>query len=363
MNIEKLNSEMIEPLVIGGSILGGGGGGAIAAGLELGKLAFDVGMPKIISIDELNEDDLIVTVSAVGAPAAENQFILPIDYVEAVKLVSEMTNKAPKALITNENGGLATINGLFQSAITGIPILDISCNGRAHPTGVMGSMSLNTLPNYVSIQAAVGGEPETKYRISQVLKGNLDTTSKLVRQSSVLAGGLVAVARNPVTKSYLKNNGALNAISHAYEVGIAHTSSEKPLEKIEKVVETLSGEILARGVVKDLEFKTVNGFDLGSVIIKTKEEEFKLTIWNEYITCENSEEKRVSTFPDLIMTFDPITGMPVTSSELKDEMELIVIHVNKKHLKLGSGMLLRSNYETVESVLKKDVIKYIEEIF
>lgn len=363
MYIEELNSNMIEPLVIGGSILGGGGGGAIEEGLKLGKLAFDVGIPKIISIDDLNEDDLVVTVSAVGAPAAKNQFVLPMDYVDAIQLAGDMTKKSPKALITNENGGLATINGFFQSAITGIPIVDASCNGRAHPTGVMGSMSLNTVSGYTSVQAAVGGKPGTAYRISQVLEGDLESTSKLVRQMSVLAGGFVAVARNPVTKEYLKANGAINAISHAYEVGIAHTSGKSPTEKIKNVAESLRGSVLVQGTVKDLKFQTIDGFDLGNVVINDKEEDFELTIWNEYITCENANKGRISTFPDLIMTFDTNTGMPITSAELAIGKELTVIHSDKKNLKLGSGMLLKSNYEVVEKVLKKDVIKYIEEIF
>lgn len=363
MNIEELKPEMIEPLVIGGSILGGGGGGAIDEGLKLGKLAFDVGIPKIISIDDLEEEDLVVTVSAVGAPAAKNQFVLPMDYVDAIKLVDNMTKKAPQAMITNENGGLATINGFFQSAITGIPILDVSCNGRAHPTGVMGSMSLNAVLDYNSVQAAVGGRPGTPYRISQVLKGNLDSTSKLVRQMSVLAGGFVAVARNPVTKKYLQMNGAVNAISHAYAVGVAHTSGKSPTEKIKNVVDTLNGNILVQGTIKCLKFKTIDGFDLGEVIISDEKDDFELTIWNEYITCENSEKQRISTFPDLIMTFDTDTGMPVTSAELEKGRKITVIYSDKKNLKLGSGMLLKSNYKVLEDVLKKDVIKYIEKIF
>src|SRR5690625_1368865 len=128
MNIKQLHAEMVEPLVIGGSILGGGGGGSISEGMKLGRLAFNVGIPKIVNLEELHDDDIVVTVSAVGAPSAENQFVLPMDYVEAVTLAGEMAGEEPRALITNENGGLATINGLFQSAITGIPILDVACN-------------------------------------------------------------------------------------------------------------------------------------------------------------------------------------------------------------------------------------------
>lgn len=44
------------------------------------------------------------------------------------------------------------VNGRFQSAVTGIPVVNSACDGRAHPTGVMGSMDLESDPEYHSIQ-------------------------------------------------------------------------------------------------------------------------------------------------------------------------------------------------------------------
>ncbi|MCG1009703.1 DUF917 family protein [Salinicoccus sp. ID82-1] len=363
MSINELRPEMVEPLVVGGSILGGGGGGAIDEGLKMGALAFEVGQPSLMTLDELEDDDMIITVSAVGAPAAKDQFVQPLDYVETIELIEKVTGKKPKAMITNENGGIATINGFFQSAVTGIPILDVSCNGRAHPTGVMGSMQLNIIEDYESFQTAVGGRPGTDFRLSQTIQGSLDTASKLVRQASISAGGFVAVARNPVTKNYLASNGAVNALSQAYDVGVAHQYGNSSAEKIDKVVEVLKGKIVCKGAVESLVFETVDGFDLGKVVINSGEEKFELTIWNEYMTCENDSGKRLATFPDLLMTFESESGDPITSAQLRNGQELTVIYTSRDNLILGSGMRLKSNYEVVEQILDKEILKYIGDVF
>ncbi|EHS58355.1 S-methyl thiohydantoin desulfurase domain-containing protein, partial [Paenibacillus sp. Aloe-11] len=116
--------------------------------------------PLLVPIDHFADDDLFVTVAVVGAPAAPDKYVKPVHYIKALDMVSSMTGKGVRALHTNENGGETTINGWFQSALTGIPVVDFACNGRAHPTGTMGSMNLTELPNYVSHQAAVGGRGE-----------------------------------------------------------------------------------------------------------------------------------------------------------------------------------------------------------
>jgi hypothetical protein len=162
---------------------------------------------------------LVITVSAVGAPAAEEQYVQPIDYVQSVRNLAKYMGGLPKAMITNENWGSATINGLLQSVILDIPVLDAPCNGRAHPTGVMGSMGLNNQASYTSIQTAVGDQPDTEKRISQVIDGSINASSKVIRNAAVEAGGLVAVARNPVPVSYRRENAAIGAISQALEIG------------------------------------------------------------------------------------------------------------------------------------------------
>ena len=95
------------------------------------------------------------------------------------------------AFITNECGG-SIFNGWVPAAILGLSLVDAPCNGRAHPTGLMGSMGLHRIKDYISVQSAVGGNPEIGKHLEAVFKGALESTSSLVRQCAVCAGGLVA---------------------------------------------------------------------------------------------------------------------------------------------------------------------------
>ncbi|REJ38008.1 MAG: hypothetical protein DIU84_02210, partial [Bacillota bacterium] len=73
----RLSREQVRHAVLGGALLGGGGGGTIAEGTELAELAFGVGTPRLMRLDDLKDDDVVVTVSSVGAPAAEDQYVKP----------------------------------------------------------------------------------------------------------------------------------------------------------------------------------------------------------------------------------------------------------------------------------------------
>jgi len=52
-------------------------------GDNLGKLALEVGTPILLEPDELPNEASLVTVSAVGAPAAKDQYLKPVHYVKA----------------------------------------------------------------------------------------------------------------------------------------------------------------------------------------------------------------------------------------------------------------------------------------
>lgn len=347
----KLDKKMVEYAVYGGAVLGGGGGGWIEDGLQIGNLALEIAEPQLYTVDELQDDDLLVTVSLVGAPAAKDKFVKPIQYARALELLSQKIGKPIQGIITNENGAGTTVNGWFQSAITGIPVIDIPCNGRAHPTGSMGSMNLSELPDYVSHQAAVGGKGTNFMELS--LSGSLDKISTLVRQASVEAGGLVAVARNPVTVAYAKANGAAGAIQQAIEVGEAllnHVGESA----IDAVVQKLGGQVVTEGIVTDFKLETVGGFDVGTVIIN---DSYELTFWNEYMTIEKNGE-RFATFPDLIMTLDAKTAEPIVSAAMEKGKSIAVIAAPKERLILSSTMRNKKLLKPVENIINKSILPY-----
>lgn len=351
-----LNKEILKYAIIGGAILGGGGGGSMESGTDVAQEAFKYGNPKLISIDEIPEDTIIITASAVGAPAALHKYITPEDYVKTIELFQNITGLKVGGIITNENGGNATINGWIQSAKLNIPLIDAPCNGRAHPTGTMGSMGLNNLRDYTAYQVAIGGNPNKEMYIQAFFKGTIESTSKLVRQTSIAAGGLVVVARNPVDARYVKKNGAVGGITHAINTGkVFYNGLENSQEKaIEEVCEFLKGEVVIKGSIDELQLNTTGGFDVGTVKIKN----YELTFWNEYMTLQRDKE-RIATFPDLIMTFDLTTGIPVTSAEIKKGQNIAVIKVDKENLCLGQGMREEKLIKEIEPIIGKEILKYV----
>ncbi|MDA8216318.1 MAG: DUF917 family protein, partial [Dehalococcoidales bacterium] len=309
---------------------------------------------------------ILVTASAVGAPAAKEAYALPTYYIKAVALLAKYGDAKVEGLITNESGGLATVNGWLQSAALGVPVVDAPCNGRAHPTGVMGSLGLHKNAGYVATQTAVGGNPETGRYVEIFVRGALDKTAALVRQAAVQAGGMVAVARNPVTAAYARDNAAPGAVKQAIAIGRAMRAKQGagPLAMIEAVCEELHAEIVARGEITDVQLETKGGFDVGTVVVKTAgQQRVELAFWNEYVSLEVAEgaqpATRVGTFPDLMATFDLATGLPVSSAQVVVGEQIAVVRAPRERLILGAGMRDPDLARAIEEATGKAVVKYV----
>ena len=74
----------------------------------------------------------------------------------------------------------------------------------------------------------------------------------------------------------------------------------------------------------------------------------------------DKDGQRISTFPNLIMTIDANTGVPVTTAMLKKGMEVYVITTDKKNLCLSPTMYEPELLQTVEDIVKKEIVKYLE---
>lgn len=348
--------ELVEALAVGGSVLGGGGGGSLEEGLKLGKLALEVGDPEVVPLDELDPDVTVVTVAAVGAPAAKDRYVKPMDYVNAVRIIAEVLERPIFALITNEMGGMASLNGLIQSAVLGLPVVDAPGNGRAHPLSTMGAMGLDKLPDYVAVQSACGGDPACGKYVELLVRGDLRRCSALVREASIQAGGIVAVARNPVSASYLMKHAAVGAMEQAISLGKAVLQAESQGRSVEeKVAQHLGGEVVVQGRVTHLELTTQGGFDLGVVRV---EREYELVFWNEYMLLEAAGE-RLYTFPDLITTFDTDRHRPVTSAEIEQGMKVAIVAARKERLILGQGMRDAELFRQVEENIGRPIVRYV----
>lgn len=358
MSKTKIDKDLLEAAVVGGSFYGGGGGGSPDTGREMGALALSLGDPHIVEIDDLPPDAMLLTVSAVGAPAGTGRHAKAYHYLRAVEIFLKYSGIKADGFIANECGGLATVNGWIQSAAFGLPVVDAPCNGRAHPTGVMGSMGLHAVPDYVSMQAAAGGSLEDGAYVETFVAGSIDKVSNVIRQSAVQAGGLVGVARNPVKASFARENAAVGALEKCVLLGRAMLNARKvsPIRMVERAAEVARGDVVCTGTIALKRLETRGGFDVGEVLV---EGGYELSFWNEYMTLEKTGSgrpaSRLAAFPDLIVTLDLSTGLPVSSAEVREGQEIAVVAVPQENLVLGAGCKDKALYPMIEQVTGKKI--------
>jgi uncharacterized protein len=348
--MRELDHHAVDAAVAGGSVLAAGGGGWVDHGYLVGRTAVSYGAPRLATLDEIADEAMIATVSAIGAPAATDWEMRPGDYVRALRLLLDALGQPVLGTITAQNGSSTTCNGWIQSAVLGTLVIDAAGDGRAHPTGKMGSMGLAADPDYLTVQAAAGGNRGQNRYLEVTTRGPVRHTAEVLRTAAVASGGFIAAARNPLPASYVREHGAVGAISFALELGEAMLAAEAkgPAAVVEAITGSLGGRIAGRGTVRAKRLRTTGGFDIGTLEVA----ELELGFVNEYMTVEAAGE-RLATFPDVIATLSARDGRPVSIADVADGDEVVVLAVDKSRVPLGAGVKEPSVYPEVEEMLGK----------
>ena len=350
----ELTRENGKQMLLGGWFLGGGGGGLPQGGEQALELALQTGPVRFVSLDELPEDALLVTASLVGSPASPDSCVAEHHYRRVYDSFCAADPRSIAAFVTNETGGHSITNGWMAAALTGRPMVDAACNGRAHPTGVMGAMGLHALEGYRSLQTAAGGKGPSE--IALTVSGTVEQTSAAVRHAATLAGGYVTVLRNPATAGYFREHAAVGCISQAMEIGrVWQEHMDSPHELLNALENLLGGRELGRGVIEAVELKIEGGFDVGLVTVRTDSGPLYVDFMNEYMTAEK-DGGRLATFPELIALIHRETCLPLCSAQLRQGQPVSVVCVPRARLKLGRGMFLPELYVPCEQALGKKLL-------
>jgi DUF917 family protein len=353
----KLSEKDVEAIILGGGFFGGGGGGEVAEGLKIAQLVLSLGDLYIVSIDEVSGGCYIATASLVGAPSMRG-YVMPYHMIRSAKLFIDALGEEFCGFISSEVGGLTVTNGWVQSVLLGVPVIDAPADGRAHPTGIMGSMGLHKFEDYISLQTAVGGSREVGTYVELVIRGSLQVVDRIVREASVRAGDMVAVTRNPVTKEYVKQNAAVGALFLVLKVGyLMLEKKSNPIEMSEAIAKFLGGKVVDVGIVDDIRLESKGGYDIGNVVIKSRNNTYRIIFWNEYMMIEDRSRDILALFPDLITIINIKTGISITSAEIRKGDEVIIVVVPKDRILLGSGVkdpdILKQVHEVIEMISPK----------
>ncbi len=351
--MRELTSDDALHAVLGGSVLACGGGGWVEHGRTMGDLATRVGRPVLCGIEELADDDLVVTVTAIGAPASPNWEIRPLDYVRALELVAAELDRPVVAVMTAQNGSSTTLNGWIQSAVLGLKVLDAAGDVRAHPTGKLGALNLAQRPGYRTVQAVAGGNRQLCGGLEVVVRGEVVATSDVLRDICVRAGGFIAAARHPVEAGFVRENAALGAVSYALALGSAmRRAGTSAASMIEAAATTTGGRVIAEGPVHlEQPVRTAGGFDHGSFLL----DGCSVRFLNEYMTVDRNGE-RLATYPDVISTLSLEDGRPVSIAEMNEGTRVALFVVGSTCLPLSSSTHDRYALEEVEAIMGVELL-------
>lgn len=359
--MRDLTWEDVRAAVRGGSVYASGGGGWVDHGLEIGRAALEMGTPRLATVEELDPEDIVITVSAIGAPAAKDWQMLPEDYIHSVRLLCENFEGKVVGSITPQNGCSSSINGWVQSAALGLVVVDAVGDMRAHPTGKMGSLGLAQDKSYQTVQVAVGGRKESGAYLEVIAKGSVASTSNILRVASVESGSFITCARHPVTADFIKRKAALGGISQAMRLGRAMLEVEDQggdavIAAIERVAKA---EVVARGKVIENVYVTKGAFDIGHCMVQSRKYgRIKLHTQNEWMAVDSEAGERLTTYPDVITVLEASTGLPLNVFQVLPGMDVVVLTVHKRHIPLSAGVFDATVYPEVEAVLGISIADY-----
>jgi len=248
-------------------------------------------------------------------------------------------------------------NAWLVAAALGLDYVDAAANGRGHPTVKMGGMGLASRLDLSITQIACSGSKAEKSEFTLAVEGDIVRTSNAMRQAAVINGGLIYAARGPLTASFVRENGAAGAITFQLDLGRAMLAASGA-DRVRATVDFLGGQLLVDGEVTQNNVEYGGGFDLGQMVVRGKDGEAVLGVYNEFMTADFAG-KRVATFPDMIGTLDPVTGECVSISESKPGSRVAVIVAHRSKFPVDKGALDPAVFPEVEKAMGVDMRSYL----
>lgn len=366
--MRELTADDARHAVLGGGVLACGGGGWKHHGELMGAMATQMNKPVLAGIDELPADSWVATVTAIGAPAAKDWEIRPVDYVDALRELQKAADVPISAVMTAQNGYSTTLNGWIQSSMLGVKVLDTAGDVRAHPTGKLGGLGLAEREGYESIQVVSGGNRDLHGHFLSVNRGHLNTVDDVLRDISVRVGGFIASARNPVELDWVKANGAHGSISLALDLGRdMEAAQQHAIDKghrdagdavVEAVAQRLQAEVLDQGPLRlEVATETRGGWDRGTFGIGAH----SVRYLNEYMSVDTADG-RVATYPDTIVLIDKSTGeaLAVKDAPQKEGVEVALLVSRAGVLPVSASSIDRSGIAECEQIMGVDFLKYLD---
>jgi uncharacterized protein len=320
-----LHEKNIEDIALGAAVLGTGGGGDPYVGKLMAREAIrQYGPVELYTLDELDDDDLIVPTAGMGAPIVLIEK-LPAgdDMIHAFQSLGKYTGKTPRGTMSIEAGGLNSVMPIYVAARLRIPMVDCDGMGRAFPEI---QMTTFTAKGITASPIAMADERGNMILIDAVTNKWVETFARSV---VVDMGAEGMMALYSATVKQLKEASIYGTITLAEEIGKtvrnARVNEANPVDAVRKSV---NGFLVFRGKISDVDRRVEGGWNRGDAKMDGlgafEGQKLQLDFQNEHLAVR-VDGKFKATVPDLIAVLDGETGEPITTETLRYGMRVAVI--------------------------------------
>jgi DUF917 family protein len=322
-----LHERNIENIALGAAVLGAGGGGDPYIGMLMAKKAIrDYGPVELYTLDELDDDDLIVPTAMMGAPTVMvEKMPNGDDIINAFQAVGKFIGKPIRATMSIEAGGMNSVVPIYLAARLRLPMVDCDGMGRAFPEL---QMVTHTIYGIDATPMAMSDE-----RGNTVLMETVSNqwTETFARSVTVDMGAMAMIALYAATVRELKESAIIGTMSKAEIIGETIRSARvNEVDPVKTVRESVGGFEVFKGKISDVERRTEAGFAKGDAFMEGIDEyagqRLQLSFQNEHLMVRIDGEPRV-TVPDLIAVLDIDTGEPITTESMRYGYRVAVIGI------------------------------------
>lgn len=331
--MRELNKQDMIDVLYGCAVLGTGGGGPLADGLALMEEHFEKGeILKLITLDELPDDEYVVTPYGCGAPSAKpDSRLAHLEHcktapsVLATQALEESLGKKMYAVGSTELGGANTAEALHAALVMDVPLLDADPAGRSVPELQHSTYYVKDVPIFPMGVATKFGEKI----VIQNVQGDL-RAEDIVRAIAVVSDNMVGVADHAHKGKVIKESLIPGMITYAQEIGkVLRETRDAGGDVASAICEDKEGKVLFRGQISDYTCETREGFNFGEIHLKGEkdyeDEAYRIWLKNENIISYRNGEVDVIA-PDLICMIGE-DGNPMTTPnfEIGDKMTVIAL--------------------------------------
>ncbi len=322
--MRELTIDDIDDLAMGATLLGTGGGGDPYVGKLLVKQAIaDYGPAKVVAIDELPDEGLIMNTAIIGAPTVILEKIpAGTEFRSGIRALSAFLGSEPVAMMPIEVGGVNTLVPIATAVEMGLPIVDADGMRRAFPQIEMTVFTLHGL------KAAPLSIADEKGNMC-VFEANTNQIAESLARAAVVQLGLAnALSCYPMTVADVRRSGIHGSMTYCTEVGRRLAQVQRGSSGAwDNLLAYTEAALVFSGKVIDIDRRTTDGFARGTVVLEHLDEPsrtLRVEIQNENLIAFEDGEA-VVTVPDLLCLLDHESADPITTEGLAFGQRLDVL--------------------------------------